>query len=233
MAGLGRWAKMELPESEDTLLIRTDFSDEKGWCDLVQAACSSIGEYRAYVNCVSNREWEEVGPAEFLCCESYHDHSFIFLADQITIESEESLILCVELSQRSRRQFRVPPRCLWEVENNLSTANMDFDDFCDCVDEEGIFRGFGDDTNSANPTLREHFDSVYSDYVEGEFPERRERFAGACVALGCLVSDEEISEQDVIRYLGNPDLPLTKIREDYNAMTVSYTHLTLPTIYSV
>ena len=122
----------------------------------------------------------------------------------------------------------MPPRCLWEVENNLSTANMDFDDFCDCVDEEGIFRGFGDDTNSANPTLREHFDSVYSDYVEGEFPERRERFAGACVALGCLVSDEEISEQDVIRYLGNPDLPLTKIREDYNAMMYFYTAPTAP-----
>jgi hypothetical protein len=31
---------------------------------------------------------------------------------------------------------------MWSVENNLSLANMDFDEFADAVDAAGIFRGF-------------------------------------------------------------------------------------------
>ncbi|WP_376771528.1 DUF6924 domain-containing protein [Actinomadura alba] len=30
----------------------------------------------------------------------------------------------------------------WSIENNLSLSNMDFHEFADAVDEEGIFRGF-------------------------------------------------------------------------------------------
>jgi hypothetical protein len=29
------------------------------------------------------------------------------------------------------------------VENNLSLANMDFDEFADAVDADGVFRGLG------------------------------------------------------------------------------------------
>jgi hypothetical protein len=31
---------------------------------------------------------------------------------------------------------------MWGVENNLSIANMDFQDFVDYVDLDGVFRGF-------------------------------------------------------------------------------------------
>jgi Domain of unknown function (DUF6924) len=31
---------------------------------------------------------------------------------------------------------------MWSVENNLSIANMDFEDFADATDDDGIFRGF-------------------------------------------------------------------------------------------
>jgi hypothetical protein len=31
---------------------------------------------------------------------------------------------------------------MWGVENNLSIANMDFEEFADAVGPDGIFRGF-------------------------------------------------------------------------------------------
>jgi len=33
---------------------------------------------------------------------------------------------------------------MWSVENNLSISNMDFSDFADSADADGVFRGFPD-----------------------------------------------------------------------------------------
>jgi hypothetical protein len=40
------------------------------------------------------------------------------------------------------RTFRVIPGEIWGVENNLSLANMDFAEFADSTDRDGLFRGF-------------------------------------------------------------------------------------------
>ncbi|MFD5722284.1 DUF6924 domain-containing protein [Streptomyces sp. NPDC102256] len=40
------------------------------------------------------------------------------------------------------RGVRVVAAQLWSIENNLSGANMDFEDFVGAVDEDGVFRGF-------------------------------------------------------------------------------------------
>jgi hypothetical protein len=40
----------------------------------------------------------------------------------------------------SQQPFRVIPSKLWAVD--LSLANMDYEEFADAVDAEGIFRGF-------------------------------------------------------------------------------------------
>jgi hypothetical protein len=31
---------------------------------------------------------------------------------------------------------------LWAVENNLNLSNLDWEDFADAVDDDGVFRGF-------------------------------------------------------------------------------------------
>lgn len=48
----------------------------------------------------------------------------------------------VDLDDEPGRTFRVIPRELWSVENNLSIANMDYRDFADSVGADGVFRGF-------------------------------------------------------------------------------------------
>jgi hypothetical protein len=40
------------------------------------------------------------------------------------------------------RTFRVIPSEMWDVENNLSLANMDFPEFAGSTGPDGIFRGF-------------------------------------------------------------------------------------------
>jgi hypothetical protein len=39
-------------------------------------------------------------------------------------------------------RFRCIPPELWGIDNNLNIANMDWAEFADAVDENGVFRGF-------------------------------------------------------------------------------------------
>ena len=42
------------------------------------------------------------------------------------------------------QEFRAIPSEIQGIENNLSLANMSFEDFARAVDGDGVFRGFGD-----------------------------------------------------------------------------------------
>jgi hypothetical protein len=55
---------------------------------------------------------------------------------------EEHPVAVVDLWHRPGRTFRVIPSQMWSIENNLSISNMDFFEFADAVDDDGIFRGF-------------------------------------------------------------------------------------------
>jgi hypothetical protein len=48
----------------------------------------------------------------------------------------------MDLCNRRGRTFRAIPSQIQGIENNLSIANMDFYEFADWVDEDGVFRGF-------------------------------------------------------------------------------------------
>ncbi|GAB4214988.1 MAG: hypothetical protein OHK0012_14070 [Synechococcales cyanobacterium] len=60
----------------------------------------------------------------------------------MTLSNPEQPILVVDLIHEPGRTFRVIPGEIWAVENNLSIANMDFHDFANSVDPDGVFRGF-------------------------------------------------------------------------------------------
>jgi hypothetical protein len=72
------------------------------------------------------------------------DRSFAFLVDRTTLTDPERPVLVVDLSDEPGRTFRVIPREMWGVENNLSLANMDYKDFAESVDPDGVFRGFSE-----------------------------------------------------------------------------------------
>jgi hypothetical protein len=68
--------------------------------------------------------------------------TFMFVVDSTTITHEEHPVAVLDLWHQPGRTFRVIPSQMWSVENNLSISNMDFFEFADAADDDGIFRGF-------------------------------------------------------------------------------------------
>ena len=130
-----------LPAAEHALVVRTDFSNQAAW-DAVRAEISEPVEgFRAYVHFVDDPEYADAAMADLIAAAG-EDRSFIVVADRTTIMEPEHPVLVVELFDQPGRSFRALPSTVQSVENNLSIANMDFEDFTEAVGEDGIFRGF-------------------------------------------------------------------------------------------
>ncbi|MFV8132805.1 DUF6924 domain-containing protein [Streptomyces syringium] len=63
------------------------------------------------------------------------------MVDDVALGSSEMPLLCVDLWEDRGRTVLIPTD-LWGIENNLSLSNMDFEEFADAADEDGVFRGF-------------------------------------------------------------------------------------------
>ena len=132
-----------IPETTNALVLRTDFSDDAAWatiCDRIQAPS---GDFMANVDCVSDPAFDGVTPSEIAeLVRPGSRHTFLFLVDQRTVDDPEHAVVVVDLHDEPGRSFRVIPSEMWGVENNLSLANMDFDEFADSAGADGVFRGF-------------------------------------------------------------------------------------------
>jgi hypothetical protein len=71
--------------------------------------------------------------------DGYKDPLFV-IADKVTIDSQEMPFLVIELG--SKWDMRVIPSGLPSIHSNLSIANMDFGEFAESADADGVFRGF-------------------------------------------------------------------------------------------
>lgn len=136
----------------ESLLIRTDFTDDAAWRDVAVAAMAPVPqggdtEFSAYLTCIDNPENDGLTVDALLDAIGESSLHYAFLVDAETVSNPEMPIVAVytgpDEPERSRgRTFRVVPSEMWGVENNLSIANMDFESFADSVDEDGVFRGF-------------------------------------------------------------------------------------------
>ena len=133
-----------LPKTALSLVLRTDFSDDAAW-DAVCAAIQQPNEdgFQAYVDCISDPVYAGLTVEQLLALATKGgDHVFAFLVDRDTLANPELPVLVIDLYNEPGRSFRVIPREMWSVENNLSIANMGFYEFADSVDPDGVFRGF-------------------------------------------------------------------------------------------
>jgi hypothetical protein len=135
----------KLPEYDYSLVIRTDFSDDAAWEQLCRAIQEPQTEhqFRASVECINDKACSGLAPvmvASVLPPGS--QRPFVFLVDSQTISQPDYPVLVVDLLDEPGRTFRVAPAEAWGVENNLRLANMNFADFADSVDSDGVFRGF-------------------------------------------------------------------------------------------
>ncbi|WP_186382506.1 DUF6924 domain-containing protein [Amycolatopsis rhizosphaerae] len=51
-------------------------------------------------------------------------------------------LLVLYLREDDRERLRVVANELWSIENNISLANMDWEEFAKAADDDGVFRGF-------------------------------------------------------------------------------------------
>jgi hypothetical protein len=136
-----------LPMSSSSLLVRTDFTDSTdGRWEQVrdQALRENEDGFRAYAEPVSDPGFEHATWAAVRAAVPRHDEgaSVLFVADATTLSSPDHPILVVDLLDEGLTPFRCVPSALWSVDNNLNIANLDWADFADAVDKDGVFRGF-------------------------------------------------------------------------------------------
>jgi len=138
----------QIPEPENAPVLRTDFSDQMTWEKICKEILKPVGifHFRANVEFIDDIDFGDLTKDQLLeiLPTAYH-HSFIIVVDQIAISHPEHPLLIIDLFERSIREFRALPTQIQGIENNLSIANMDFEEFADSVDEDRIFRGFPED----------------------------------------------------------------------------------------
>ncbi len=135
----------KIPDTNESPVIRTDFSDELAWKSVCAAIQKPVGEFRAYVDFVNDPEFAGLEAAQLpLMPWEDRKRSFAFIVDTTTISHPDHPVMVVDLRNQPGRTFRVIPSEMWGVENNLSIANMGFEDFAEATDQDGIFRGFSD-----------------------------------------------------------------------------------------
>jgi len=135
----------KLPKTNFSLLLRTDFSDDSAWKNLCEAIeIPSEEGFLANLDYINEPSYDglTVDQCLALVAESGEYITFIFLADSVTLTHPEQPILVIDLYDKIGETFRVIPREIWGVQNNLSIANKDFYSFVENVDLDGIFRGF-------------------------------------------------------------------------------------------
>ncbi len=133
-----------LPDSKDPLVVRTYFTNDKDWNVISKKITASYEMgFMATVEFLNDKKFENATAADIIIqTKPNYRHSFIFLADSTTFSNPENSVLCIDLQDEIGKSFRVIPSELWGVENNLSIANMDFYEFFDNCDSDGVFRGF-------------------------------------------------------------------------------------------
>jgi hypothetical protein len=149
-------------QSGDSSVVRTDFTDDAEWQRIVAAikAPSDIGgqECFAYVKFVDDIRYDGAEPIAIVnSLPDDYPHYFLFIIDSTTLADPETAILVVnflpydddsyDTPPRERQAsaietFRAIPSAIQSIENNLSTANMEFEEFAESVDADGVFRGF-------------------------------------------------------------------------------------------
>jgi hypothetical protein len=127
-------------------LVRTDFSDDAAWADTCAQITSprhlSSGSFCANVEPISDPVYEGLAAAQLVQLVPQDvPWELLLVADRTTMTSLERHVMVVDLDDEYRgRTFRATPPAVQEIENNLSLANMDWEDFADCADDDGIVR---------------------------------------------------------------------------------------------
>jgi hypothetical protein len=137
----------KLPITPNALVVRTCFENHQAWetvYELIRAPQYFTSDpFYANVDLLDDIEFADLAPEDLLArVPEGYPHSFLLVIDRIAITPPEFPVRVIDLRRERGRTFRAIPSEIQGIENNLSIANMDFFEFAENVDEDGIFRGF-------------------------------------------------------------------------------------------
>jgi hypothetical protein len=130
------------PDTQNAPVLRTDFSDQAAWDAIRKEVQQPVDGFYANVDFIDDPDFADISNDALMGVVSRNmRHSFMVVADKKAMHGEH-LLLVVDLLREQGRQFRAEPSQIQGIENNLSIANMDFAEFAENCDPEGVFRGF-------------------------------------------------------------------------------------------
>src|SRR5579863_1932866 len=88
-----------IPKTSNSPLIRTDFSDEAAWREIVVAARQTNEDgFRAYFDVIDDVAFDGASPEDLAAAASaMGSHSLLIVADKITTTDGEHPVLCIDL----------------------------------------------------------------------------------------------------------------------------------------
>jgi len=137
---------------EESLLIRLDFSNDEAWRSLCEAVKTPTREdgFVGHFDIVDEKALDGTQVDDLI---AMLPEETLYIADSRTMSDPERSILVVgeaggdlEDAPPVRSSFRTIPEVVWGPENNLSIGNMDFEEFVHAAGDDGVFRGFGTDS---------------------------------------------------------------------------------------
>ncbi|MFF4796289.1 DUF6924 domain-containing protein [Streptomyces sp. NPDC001276] len=138
-----------LPQTEETLLIRTDFSDEAAW-QALRTVVTTLGEddFLAELHIVDDPAYRDLTTEQVVALAPAEDDLLIVADSKALTEAEMPLLAVLKTdededgSEQGFAELRVVAEQLYSIENNIALANMDWEEFVDAAEEDGVFRGF-------------------------------------------------------------------------------------------
>lgn len=152
-----------LPQTDQTFLIRTDFSNDAVWREVLlaatrpgpqeaehlvmmkafyEAAGEPLDAIETNLHIVDDHDYAGATSEQLLqVLDQDANHILMIVVDETAIRDSEHPVLIVDLNEEPGRTFRALPSCVFGIESNLSICNIDWEDFAEGVDDNGVYRG--------------------------------------------------------------------------------------------
>ena len=133
-------------DAPSTPIIRIDFSDDTSWEAMkYEINKSSFYMQSASVHYVSDKYNESLLPGELVAkYKSNQKIDDIYIYDSQSTKDGSILIIALDPIVDCPNSIRITPEKLAMYDVNSSLGNMDFIDFAQSIDSDGIFREFSE-----------------------------------------------------------------------------------------
>ncbi|WP_329139467.1 hypothetical protein OG552_33520 [Streptomyces sp. NBC_01476] len=134
-----------LPPSDGTPGIRVDYTDQAAW-EALRADLRPIDdddEPGSFLDLLDDPAYHGLTVERVIeLTDGDEGYGLFVLLDTEAMNAPGHPVLVVDIDEDEVRTLRVAADVLHEVEANLFLANMDFEEFADAADDDGVFRGF-------------------------------------------------------------------------------------------